>query len=241
MHLLTDPVLTDRVAHVTRRRGTSPPSHPVDGVLVSHLHHDHLHLPSLRMLPPGTTVVLPRGGAGLLAGLPLDVVEVAPGDEVAVRGVTVRAVRAFHDGRRHPGSRWRAPALGYVVHGRRTVWFAGDTGLTDRLGADVGTPDVALLPVGGWGPVARPSVSGEHLDPAQAAGVARRVGAGWAAPVHYGTLWPVGLPAQRHRGFARPGTEFAVHLARQASGPRVWLPAPGESRSFSADDDEHGR
>jgi L-ascorbate metabolism protein UlaG (beta-lactamase superfamily) len=211
----------------------------VSAVLVSHLHHDHLHLPSLRMLRAGTRLVLPRGGAGLLAGLPLDVVEVVPGQIVDVGGVHVQAVSAFHDGRRHPGSRWSAPALGYVVHGQRRVWFAGDTGLHDRLGADVDAPDVALLPVGGWGPVARPRVRGEHLDPVEAAAVAERVGAAWAVPVHYGTLWPAGLPAHRHRAFAGPGVEFAAQVARRASGTLTWMPAPGESRTFSADDHDH--
>ena len=44
------------------------------------------------------------------------------------------AVRAVHDGRRHPGSRWWAPALGYVVSGSSRVWFAGDTGPAPLLG-----------------------------------------------------------------------------------------------------------
>ena len=244
MHLLTDPVLTGRVAHVTRRRGQAPSPaviDAVDAVLVSHLHHDHLHLPSLRRLPPGTRVVLPRGGGGLLADLPLDVVEVAPGDVVDVAGVPVQAVRAYHDGRRHPGSRWSGPALGYVVHGARRTWFAGDTGLTDRLGADVDAPDLALLPVGGWGPVARPAVRGEHLDPVQAADLARRVRACWAVPVHYGTLWPAGLPAHRSVAFAGPGAQFEREAARRAPGTAVWVADPGQSRVFSADDDNSRR
>ena len=57
-HLLTDPLLTHRVAHLTRRRGAVPSALAPDAVLISHLHHDHLHLPSLRLLPAGTTVLL---------------------------------------------------------------------------------------------------------------------------------------------------------------------------------------
>jgi L-ascorbate metabolism protein UlaG (beta-lactamase superfamily) len=211
----------------------------VDAALVSHLHHDHCHLPSLARLAPGTRVVLPRGGAGLLAGLPLDVVEMGPGDVIDVAGVPVQAVRAFHDGRRHPGSTWRAPALGFVVHGRRRVWFAGDTGLTDRLGQDVEAPDVALLPVGGWGPVARPSVAGQHLDPRAAAIVAARVAARWAVPVHFGTLWPAGLPAHRARTFAGPGEEFRRRARSLAPGTRVWVGQPGAV--WSPHDDDDGR
>lgn len=241
--MLTDPVLTGRVAHVTRRRGAAPTPHDlaaVDVVLVSHLHHDHCHLPSLRRVQPGTRVLLPRGGGGLLADLPLDVEEMAPGDVADVHGLPVQAVRAFHDGRRHPGSSWAGPALGYVVHGTRRVWFAGDTGLTDRLGADVDAPDVALLPVGGWGPVARPSVAGQHLDPRQAAQVAHRVGAALAVPVHYGTLWPAGLPAHRSPAFAGPGLEFAQQAAAASPQTQVWVAHPGESRALADVDDDAG-
>ncbi len=243
LHLLTDPLLTRRVAHVTRRRGDVPPAADVatvDAALVSHLHHDHCHLPSLRRLPPGTRVLLPRGGGGLLAGLPLDVQEMAPGDVVDVDGVAVQAVRAYHDGRRHPGSSWAGPALGFVVHAGVRVWFAGDTGLTERLGADVDTPDVALLPVGGWGPVARPSVAGQHLDPHQAAAVAHRVEAARAVPVHYGTLWPAGLPAHRSPAFAGPGHEFARHATALAPRTRVWVARPGESWDLADVDDHPG-
>jgi L-ascorbate metabolism protein UlaG (beta-lactamase superfamily) len=228
--VLTDPLLTDRVAHLSRRRGERPVDVAADVVLISHLHHDHLHLPSLRRLPAGTRVVLPRGGAGLLDGLPLDPLEVVPGDVVSLGGVDVVAVHAFHDGRRHPGSRWAGPALGYVMHGTRRVWFAGDTGWTDRLGADVGEVDVALLPVGGWGPLARPSVHGQHLDPEQAARVAASLPPGaTAVPVHFGTLWPTGLPAHRHRAFLGPGEQFRQAVAGRAPDVSVRVLDPGAS------------
>ena len=207
--VLTDPLLTPRVAHLTRRRGEAPPALTPDVVLVSHLHHDHLHLPSLRRLPAGTRVVVPVGAAGLLRSLPLDVHEVAPDDVVGLSANTsVRAVRAMHDGRRHPGSRWWAPALGYVVDGPQTTWFAGDTGAADMLGADVGPVDLALVPVGGWGPVSRRAVDGQHLGPVEAAAVVEKVQASCAVPIHYGTLWPQGLRADSHPGFASPGDVF---------------------------------
>jgi L-ascorbate metabolism protein UlaG (beta-lactamase superfamily) len=225
VHLVTDPLLTPRVVHLTRRSGPVPPPLQPDVVLVSHLHHDHCHLPSLRRLPAGTVVVVPMGAAGLLRSLPVDVREAAPDDEVAIGDVTVRAVRAVHDGRRHPGSRWWAPALGYVVSGSRTVWFAGDTGPAPMLGADVGAVDVALVPVGGWGPVSRRSVDGQHLGPADAASVVDRVGARCAVPIHYGTLWPQGLKAHDHPSFASPGAQFGELC------PVARVPTVGEALS----------
>ena len=223
VHLVTDPLLTPRVVHLTRRSGPVPPPLHPRAVLVSHLHHDHCHLPSLRRLPAGTVVVVPVGAAGLLRTLPLDVREVAPDDELAIGDVTVRAVRAVHDGRRHPGSRWWAPALGYVVSGSSRVWFAGDTGPAPLLGVDVGPVDLALVPVGGWGPVSRRSVDGQHLGPADAATVVDRVEAPCAVPIHYGTLWPQGMRAQDHPSFASPGTAFGELC------PVARVPAVGEA------------
>jgi len=224
-HLLTDPVLTDRVAHLTRRRGVAPRGLAPDAVLISHLHHDHLHLPSLRRLPPRTTVVLPVGGAGLLAGLDLVVVEVGPGDGLAVGGVWVSAVHAAHHGRRHPGSSWKGPALGFVVEGAVRTWFVGDSGPDPALGSDVGGADVVLVPVGGWGPVSRPSAARQHLGPSEAAALVRAVRASMAVPIHYGTLWPSGIRARP--AFSFPGQQFAG-LCEQA---RVL--GPGESATWS--------
>lgn len=228
IHVLTDPLLTHRVAHLHRRRGEVPTGLTPDVVAISHLHHDHLHLPSLRRLPTGTTVLVPAGGAGLLATLDLDVVEVVADDEMTVRGVTVRAVRAVHDGRRHPGSSWRAPCLGYVVQhvptGPRT-WFVGDTAAAPLLGADVGRVDVALVPVGGWGPPSRSQVRGQHLRPREAAAVVRRVEARLAVPIHYGTMWPTGLRVPR--SFASPGRHFADLV------PGALVLAPGESTTWT--------
>lgn len=190
-------------------------------MLVSHLHHDHLHLPSLRRLPAGTRVVLPVGGAGLLDDLDLQPIEVASGDAVLLGALTVRAVRAVHDGRRHPGSSWKGPALGYVIEGTAKTWFVGDSGPSPDLGADVGGADVVLVPVGGWGPVSRPSARGQHLGPADAADLVDRVGAAMAVPIHYGTLWPSGMRAKQ--SFASPGEQFA------ALSPKAHVLHPGES------------
>ena len=51
--VITDPLLTRRVAHLRRRRPLPPADHAdVDLTLLSHIHLDHLHLPSIRQLRP---------------------------------------------------------------------------------------------------------------------------------------------------------------------------------------------
>lgn len=71
VRLLTDPLFARRLAHLRRRRGALPPPEAAaaDVVLVSHLHADHLHLPSLARLAPGTRLLVPRGRAGPYRGL----------------------------------------------------------------------------------------------------------------------------------------------------------------------------
>lgn len=152
VRLLTDPLFARRLAHLRRRRGAVPPPEAAvaDAVLVSHLHSDHLHLPSLARLARGTRLLVPRGAPGAVPGLArmagvrgLTVTELAPGDTVAVGdgvrggGVRVRAVSALHDGRRLPFGPRLAPALGYVIEGSARTYFAGDTGLFDSMADEV--------------------------------------------------------------------------------------------------------
>ncbi|MFJ6217401.1 MBL fold metallo-hydrolase [Streptomyces sp. NPDC092296] len=227
VRLLTDPLLTDRLAHLRRRRGPLPGAEALraDAVLISHLHADHLHLPSLRLLAPGTPVLLPRGAVRAVPALRrlshLELVEVRAGEETAVGAVTVRAVPARHDGRRLPVGPQRVRPLGFVVRGAATTYFAGDTDLFPGLAGEVGHCDLALLPVGGWGPGLGPG----HLDPARAAEAVRLLGPGSAVPVHFGTFCPVGLG--RGPWFHAPGREFAGHAARLAPGTAVHELVPG--------------
>ncbi|MQY39718.1 hypothetical protein SRB17_77450 [Streptomyces sp. RB17] len=218
IRVLTDPLFARRLAHLRRRRGAVPPAaaRHADVVLVSHLHADHLHLPSLAELAPGTRLLVPRGAPRAVPGLRrlhrLRVTEVMPGDEVRIDDLLVRVVPARHDGRRLPVGPHRSPALGYVVEGAARTYFAGDTGLFDAMAEQVGPVDVALLPVGGWGPY----LGEGHLDPGRAARALARLAPRAAVPVHYGTYWPIGMDAVRPHEFHAPGDEF-VRLAAVAA------------------------
>jgi L-ascorbate metabolism protein UlaG (beta-lactamase superfamily) len=229
--LLTDPVLTDRLAHLRRMAGRAPvlPAAP-DAVLLSHLHADHFHVGSLRSLPGSPLLIVPQGAGPFTAktlgrGAAQRVVELAPGEETAVSGVRIRAVPARHDGGRGPWSRERAIALGFVVEGSARTWFAGDTGLFEEMNT-IGPLDLALVPVGGWGPTLG---AHGHLDAADAAEALRRVKATWAVPVHYGTFWPAGMGRVRRHMFDEPGARFAEHAARISPDTRVRVLAHGET------------
>ena len=232
--LLTDPVLTDRLAHLRRMSGPTPrlPAAP-DAVLLSHLHADHFHLASLRIVPGRPRLVVPRGAAAFVAktlgsAFAARCVELSPGEETTVGGVRVRAVPAAHDGGRGPWSRDRALAIGFVIEGAARTWFAGDTGLFGEM-TDIGPVDLAVVPVGGWGPTLG---SHEHLDAADAAEAVRRVKAGWAVPVHYGTLWPIGMGRVRSHMFHLPGARFAELAERVIPDTRVRVLGHGETLSI---------
>ena len=224
--LLTDPVLRRRVAHL-RRRGPDP-VHPgeLDGVLVSHLHHDHLDKPSLRRLANrNTTAVLPIGAAKLLDGMGFGAIEeVKAGQTITVGEAEIRVVPAWHDGRRRPGPRaLELETLGFLVDG---VWFAGDTDLNESMRALHGEVDVALLPIWGWGSSLGPG----HLDPEGAAKAVAMVAPRIVIPIHWGTFLPIGV--RRRDLFTRPPREFARHVAELAPSTRVATLAPGESLSI---------
>lgn len=212
--VLTDPVLTNRVGHLVRRRGERPPASVLapDAVLLSHLHADHTHLPSLRLLARSVPIVLPLGAPRRLPalrrlGCPL--IELTVGDSVEIGNLRVSAVPAEHDGRRWRHGARDVEALGYTIEGSTLVYFAGDTALFDAMSEWVPTCELALLPVGGWGP----SLGSGHMDPRSAATAASAVQARMSIPIHYGTFWPAGLARVRPHLFRDPGETFAAEAA----------------------------
>jgi L-ascorbate metabolism protein UlaG (beta-lactamase superfamily) len=232
VRVLTDPLFARRLAHLRRRRGALPPPDAwhADVALVSHLHADHLHVPSLARLAAGTRLLVPRGARRAVPGLRrlgrrLPITEVTPGDRVEIGGVVVRVVPARHDGRRLPIGPHRSPALGFVVEGEARTYFAGDTGLFETMAEEVGPVDTALLPVGGWGPY----LGEGHLDAGRAAQALARLAPVSAVPVHYGTYWPFGMDAVRPHEFHAPGDEFVRLAAQHAPGVTVHRLAHGES------------
>ncbi|MGW7424987.1 MBL fold metallo-hydrolase [Streptomyces sp. NPDC054813] len=231
VRLLTDPLFARRLAHLRRRRGAPPPpeARRADLALVSHLHADHLHVPSLAGLAPGTRLLVPRGAPRAVPALrrlrQLRITEVGVGDEIPVGPLVVRVVPARHDGRRLPVGPHRSPALGYVVEGAARTYFAGDTGLFDEMAEAVGPVDVALLPVGGWGPY----LGEGHLDAGRAARALARLAPRSAVPVHYGTYWPIGMDGVRPHEFHAPGDEFVRLAAEYAPQVAVHKLGHGES------------
>jgi L-ascorbate metabolism protein UlaG (beta-lactamase superfamily) len=227
VRIVADPLLR-RHNGVLRRRGDRPQDRAWKGaraVLLSHLHHDHAEVASLRMLGRVPVVTAVENAAwvvrkGLSArGLAEDEWMSVDGADGADGAVDVRLVPAIHHSRPMP-HRPNA-ANGHLVRGPSgVVWIAGDTDLfpdmadlADMAGAPV---DLAVVPIGGWGPKLSPG----HMGPVQAARACHLSGARWAVPVHWKTLH---VPAGRMfpRGWMdSAGPRYEEAMAREAPSCR---------------------
>ena len=228
VRVLTDPVLRSRIG-MLRREALVPPGRaagPPDLVLISHIHRDHADLPSLRRLGRSTRLVCPTGTGRFFARQGFTAVEeLSPGGSTVVGSLVVTAVEAVHDGGRVPPR--HGPAVGYVIAGTRRVYFAGDTDLFDGM-SELGEPDVALLPIWGWGPSLGPG----HMDPGRAARAAALIRPGIVVPIHWGTFYPRFLKHLRPDPLFLPPQEFALAMDELAPEIEVRILAPGMSADF---------
>ena len=135
VRLLTDPLLRNRVAHLRRAAKVDPAAlRGIDAVLISHLHYDHLDLPSLQRLgrempdrrAEGRGRVDPAQGGGARTSS-----SSRAGEQLEIGALTIRATRAMHDTGRLPFG-VKADPLGYVIEGggRRSTSRATPTSST---------------------------------------------------------------------------------------------------------------
>jgi L-ascorbate metabolism protein UlaG (beta-lactamase superfamily) len=161
---------------------------PIDAVLISHAHLDHLDQPTLVALDRVGVVVAPAGSERWVPdGMPT--LPMRAGDLATFGRVEVHAVEAAHNGdRRHP-FRSEVRALGYVLRmGDEAVYFAGDTGLANDFASIARRfhPRVAILPIGAWAPPV--PLRAYHLSPDDAVEAALRLGRPLVVPCHFGTF-----------------------------------------------------
>lgn len=230
VRLLTDPILRPRVAHLRRQvsmPGGAPPS--PDAVLISHQHMDHLDLPSMKSLGRDVRILAPRGAVRFLSRQGFSNIQgLDAGDSVAVGPVLVTAVPAVHDGRRMP-FRTGDDSIGFLVEGSDSVYFAGDTDVYEEMATHLPGVDLALMPVWGWGPTLGPG----HMDPEAAAKATGLIRPRLAVPIHWGTLYPIGLRRWRSHLLHRPPHEFAERVGDYSPETEVRVLLPGESTGTS--------
>lgn len=203
LNVLTDPIWSDRASPVPflGPKRVRPPGirfedlPPIDVVLVSHNHYDHMDLPTLKRLAstfPPLRFFVGRGNAEVLASAGVkNVTEVEWWQSIPLTGeVTLASVPAQHFSNRGIFDRDKALWTGFALKGPSgTTYFAGDTGLGPHFALireRLGPVRLALLPIGAFrpewfmGPV--------HLSPRDAVAAHQALGAQTSIPIHYGTF-----------------------------------------------------
>ncbi|HEV2202117.1 MAG TPA: MBL fold metallo-hydrolase [Bryobacteraceae bacterium] len=211
-NILTDPIWSERASPLSwigPRRRRKPGVRwedlpPIDAVLISHNHYDHLDLPTLRRLAArgDSTFIVPAGGARLLRSRKIGPVhELEWGESFLLPGFTIHCVPALHFSSRGFHDRNRTLWCGYVIESQGwLVYFAGDTGFGphfSQIRAKFGSPSVALLPIGAYEP--RWFMSPVHMAPHEAVRAHEILAAQTSIAIHHGTfqLGDEGIDAPR--------------------------------------------
>ncbi|MBL8850240.1 MAG: MBL fold metallo-hydrolase [Planctomycetaceae bacterium] len=195
VNFLFDPVFSSRVARVYPRHGTpglaADQLPPIDVLLVSHNHYDHLDLPSIDGVGRDGTAVVPRGlGKLFTQRLFARVVELDWWEATSLGDVTITLTSARHWSQRTPFDFNRTLWGGFVIQSPTfSYYFAGDTAWCDVF-AEVGRRfpklDAALIPIGGYEP--QWFMSQNHLNPEEAGRAFLDSGARTLIPMHWGTF-----------------------------------------------------
>jgi L-ascorbate metabolism protein UlaG (beta-lactamase superfamily) len=169
---------------------------PLDLVLVTHAHFDHLHRASLRALVRHTQrlhkqapmIVVPRHVSDLVSDLGFrEIIELDWWGEYAHEGLNIVHTPARHWGARVVRDMHRGFG-GYVIRSRReSLYHAGDTAYFSGF-QEIGErlrPDLAMLPIGAYEP---PSFRNVHASPADAVRAFLDLRARYMVPMHYGTF-----------------------------------------------------
>ena len=226
-----DPVLSQRILGAGQR--FTPPGldrlPPLDLLLISHNHYDHLDAPTVRTLDRATPVMAPSGlGRWFRCRGFTAITELDWWESVRVGALEVTFVPAHHWSRRgvfdHCATLWGGWVL--TVPGGPRVYHAGDSAYGPFF-AEIGSRypgiDAAMLPVGAYAP--RWFMQNMHMDPDEAVRATCDVGARVLVPMHWGTFWlsrePALEPIERTR---------VAWAAAGKDRTDLWDLAVGESR-----------
>lgn len=254
LNILTDPIWSDHASPIPPlgpRRVSEPgicfeDLPPIDLVLVSHNHYDHLDLPTLRRLweRDRPLIVTSLGNDAVIADAGAEAVTRDWGGRVEVApGVSVVVTRNHHWGSRWIIDRNRALWSSFVVETPGgNIFFAGDTGPGDMRwpaeAAAYGPVRLALIPIGAFRFEPGQDWSGSHIGPMHAVRVFEALGAAHALAIHHRTFrlsWegfetPARLLARYRRAAGLGDDSF-----RAVAPGTVWeIPALGTERAAGA-------
>lgn len=204
--ILTDPVFSQRIGvnvgiytfGVQRRLPTINLAAlpPIDLILLSHAHFDHLDRPTLRALAnPNTTIVTARNTTPLIPKGFGPIIELDWGKSVRLETLTIHAVPTRHWGARTIWDRHRGHNAYLLEDANHKVLFAGDTALSDTF-RGIGGTDLSIFGIGAYDPwIAK------HASPEQVWEMNDDAGGKFLMPMHHSTFElsdePFGEPLER--------------------------------------------
>ena len=166
---------------------------PIDVLLISHNHYDHLDLPTLERLPlgPAATLVCPLKVSGYIDAKQFaKVVELDWHDRTEVGGVSITCVPSVHFSARTLWDRNKSLWGGFVLTTQsKRVYFSGDTAsgpVFDEIGPQYGPVDLALIPIGAYEP--RKLMRASHCTPEEAVKIGQLFQARQAIGMHWGVV-----------------------------------------------------
>lgn len=248
LNLITDPVFSERafpVQWMGPRRVMEPALSidelpPLDVVLLSHNHYDHLDKPAVKRIArahPDATWVTPLRLGGYVRGWGArDVVELDWWDSVEIKGVRVTGTPARHFSARRLGDRNKTLWSGYALErGKRRVYFVGDSAYHPEF-ADVGRKcgpfDMVTMPIGAYDP--RWFMHVVHVDPNEAIQAFEDVMSshpGSPTPLMLGIHW--GTFRLTDEPMDEPPRRARLRWQERGLDPaRLWIAKFGETRSW---------
>ena len=201
-HILTDPIFIGRASPFSffgPKRAGKPAMEitelpPIDAVVISHNHYDHLSLPSLKALhesQPDIHYFVPLGLSDLLqkAGI-INITELDWWQSATHNGIELTATPVQHWSSRRGFDRNRTLWAGWMLKWPHfSFYFAGDTGYSDdfiQTREKLGAPDLAAIPIGAYNP--REFMKASHVNPEEAVQIFKDLMPKQAISIHWGTF-----------------------------------------------------
>jgi N-acyl-phosphatidylethanolamine-hydrolysing phospholipase D len=205
---------------------------PIDFVVISHNHYDHMDVPTLKKLftiNPDTVFFVPMDNAKLLRKKGIKKVQQMDwGESIEFKNLVIHCLPSQHWSKRSlidtNKSGWASWAM---TSANKRFYFAGDSGYFDgfkKIGKALGPFDLAAMPIGAYMPQAM--MQSSHMDPEQAVQATLDIQASKAVAIHFGTFDLADEPINE------PPLRFKQAAQAKLGEENSWVLAIGETREF---------